>query len=196
MKYKVGDKITRRNVVSAMGTNIDIPDAVTEYTHLQFRRWEGCPICNVHMANLRRNADRIKLAGVREVIYFHSTKEAIKKFQNDIPFDFIADSKKVVYREFGVESSYLALLHPKTLWAALKGMLSLRFNLKMRNGPHGLPAEFLIGSDGTVVAAKYGKHSADQWSVNELLETADKARSANTSLATKQNDNLVQSNVA
>jgi hypothetical protein len=103
-----------------------------------------------------------------------------------MPFDFIADPTKNVYREFGVESSYLRLLHPKTLWAAIKGMFSLRFNLKMRNGPHGLPAEFLIRADGAVVAAKYGAHAADQWSVNELLAITDKARSANSSVAVKQ----------
>jgi N-methylhydantoinase A/oxoprolinase/acetone carboxylase beta subunit len=32
-----------------------------------------------------------------------------------------------------------------------------------------MPADFLIGSDGTVIAARYGKHADDQWSVDELL---------------------------
>jgi hypothetical protein len=35
-----------------------------------------------------------------------------------------------------------------------------------------MPADFLVGTDGTVLAAKYGKHGADQWSVDELLALA------------------------
>lgn len=43
-------------------------------------------------------------------------------------------------------------------------------------GKHlGLPADFLIGSDGRVLAAKYGSHADDQWSVDELLDLAGAA---------------------
>jgi hypothetical protein len=36
-------------------------------------------------------------------------------------------------------------------------------------GRLGRPADFLIGSDGRVLACKYGAHAYDQWSVDELL---------------------------
>lgn len=36
-------------------------------------------------------------------------------------------------------------------------------------GHLGLPADFLINSNGRVIAAKYGKHAYDHWSVDELL---------------------------
>jgi hypothetical protein len=36
----------------------------------------------------------------------------------------------------------------------------------------GMPADFLIGPDGAVVARKYGGHADDQWSVDELLRLA------------------------
>jgi hypothetical protein len=39
----------------------------------------------------------------------------------------------------------------------------------------GLPADFLIGSDGRVLAAKFGRHADDQWSVDELLDLAGAA---------------------
>ncbi|WP_234310769.1 MULTISPECIES: hypothetical protein [unclassified Streptomyces] len=35
-------------------------------------------------------------------------------------------------------------------------------------GRLGLPADFLIGSDGRVLAAQYGEHVYDQWPVDEL----------------------------
>jgi hypothetical protein len=37
------------------------------------------------------------------------------------------------------------------------------------NGNLGLPADVLIAADGRIVAAKYGEHAYDQWSVDELL---------------------------
>jgi hypothetical protein len=41
-----------------------------------------------------------------------------------------------------------------------------------RHGRLGLPADFLIGPDGTILASKHGKHVYDQWSVDELLQLA------------------------
>lgn len=41
--------------------------------------------------------------------------------------------------------------------------------LNPRDGRFGLPADFLIASDGAVVACKYDSHVYDQWSVDEIL---------------------------
>jgi hypothetical protein len=38
----------------------------------------------------------------------------------------------------------------------------------------GLPTDFLIGTDGWVLALKYGTDAYDQWSVDELLAIARK----------------------
>jgi len=41
-----------------------------------------------------------------------------------------------------------------------------------KGGSIGLPADFLIGPDGAVLACKYGDHAYDQWSADELLDLA------------------------
>jgi hypothetical protein len=41
-----------------------------------------------------------------------------------------------------------------------------------------MPADFLIGVDGTVLAAKYGRHANDHWSVDELLSNASSQSTA------------------
>jgi hypothetical protein len=81
------------------------------------------------------------------------------------------DATKRVYKEFGVEASLSFV--PKTLWSALRGLASGRLNLNMKNGPHGLPADFLIVPDGRIVAVKYGTHAYDQWSAQELITLAN-----------------------
>ena len=45
-------------------------------------------------------------------------------------------------------------------------------NLHPTGGHLGLPADFLIGSDGRVLACKRGTHANDQWSVDEVLAHA------------------------
>jgi hypothetical protein len=42
-------------------------------------------------------------------------------------------------------------------------------------GMLGFPADFLIASNGSVIAVKYGKNADDQWSVDELLIQAARA---------------------
>lgn len=46
-------------------------------------------------------------------------------------------------------------------------------SLKQPGGRIGLPADFLIVSDGRVLASKYGERVYDHWSVDELLTLAD-----------------------
>lgn len=80
MKYKIGDRISTRILKSVRGKFLSLPDPSARFTHVQFRRWEGCPICNVHIARFRKHADAIRQAGIQEIIFFHSRPEAIAKF--------------------------------------------------------------------------------------------------------------------
>ncbi|XXY38586.1 hypothetical protein WMF04_48755 [Sorangium sp. So ce260] len=50
-------------------------------------------------------------------------------------------------------------------------------SLDPHGGRLGLPADLLIASDGRVLAAKYGEHVDDQWSVDELVTLARAERS-------------------
>jgi hypothetical protein len=43
-------------------------------------------------------------------------------------------------------------------------------------GRFGLPADFLIASDGRVIASHYGEYVDDQWSVDDVLELAARER--------------------
>ena len=176
MKLKAGDQVPAQVFETVNGEQIRVPSP-TGLVHLQFRRFTGCPICNVHMGQLRQRADDIKAAGIEELIFFHSHAADIRSFQTDVPFNFVADPKKVHYKRVGAETSLLYLGDWKTIKAATLGMLSGRFSLKMTAGPFGLPAEFLVEPSGVIRAAKYGKTAYDQWSVKELLSLAGTARS-------------------
>lgn len=158
---------------------VPTPEALT---HLQFRRFAGCPICNLHLRSVTARHDEILSAGVREVVFFHSTAEELRTHTADLPFAVIADADKRYYRQLGVESHPRALLHPRVVIAAARGaglVLAGRFRPpapRQDGGRLGLPADFLVGTDGRVLAAKYGSHADDQWSVDELLSIAADVR--------------------
>jgi peroxiredoxin len=175
MKYSTKDIFPALQLQTVRGKTLALPDSKSPYTHIQFRRWSGCPICNVHIAELRRNAGRIKQAGIHEVLFFHSQPRDIADFQKDVPFDMVGDPEKRYYKQFGVDTSLGVLLNREALWAALRGLFSGHFNLKMGGGPFELPADFLVTPNGRIVAIKYGAHAYDQWSVEELLEIVQTA---------------------
>ena len=182
MKYKVGDVFPQLTITTSKGTPVTIPVAGASYTHIQFRRFSGCPICNTHIAELRRSKAQLETAGIHEVLFFHSSQEDVAEFHSNLPFDSVGDREKRYYRQFGVESSW-SFASPAAIRAALASMLRGNFGLKITGGPLGLPAEFLVAPDGRVKAAHYGKHAYDQWSVETILDLARDSRSAPSDVA-------------
>ncbi len=168
MPYHIGDLIPARTLHSFNQGDIALPGP--GLIHLQFRRFAGCPICHLHLRSFIQRAAELAAAGVQEVVVFHSSAAALEQHHAEAPFALIPDPGKRLYRAFGVEASWGALLHPKALGAAFKGVLAGRFGLPaLGESPIGLPADFLLDPEGRVLACKYGTHANDQWSVDELL---------------------------
>lgn len=51
MKVRPGDAIRIRELVTIEGDAVAVPDPY-RLTHLQFRRFAGCPICGVHLQSV------------------------------------------------------------------------------------------------------------------------------------------------
>lgn len=172
-KVNPGDTVPPMSLTNIHGATVTIPNKNSKWVHLQFRRFAGCPICNLHMQSVLKRHPEIKAAGIQEVVIFHSPKESLLPYQGKFPFDVVGDPDKVLYKQFGVEASIFAILDVRAWPAMFKG-----YNAKDKptgepeGGPLGLPADFLINSDGKVVARHYGKHAFDQWSVDQLLAVA------------------------
>jgi peroxiredoxin len=170
MKFKTGDIFPAATLESVTGTPIQLPDP-NRLVHLQLRRFVDCPICNTHLAELRKRASEIEAAGIKEVIVFHSSANSIRSYQKGVPFALVGDPKKALYKQFGVETS-LGFLSRNALRAAMRGVAHGHFGVRLSGGPFGLPGEFLIAPSGQIKAAKYGTHAYDQWSADELIALA------------------------
>lgn len=160
-------------LTTVTGGHVTIPDP-DKLVHLQFRRFAGCPICNLHLRSFVIRHDEIVQAGIREVVVFHSPEDELREHTADLPFDVVADPEKRLYREYGIESSPRALLDPRAWGAIVRGVVrdtlrGRRPALRQPNGRLGLPGDFLFDQTGEVIASKRGQHANDQWSVDELL---------------------------
>jgi peroxiredoxin len=174
-----GASVASRQLETITGQMLAVP-ATSGRTHLQFRRFAGCPICHLHLRSFANRHEEIAAAGITEVVFFHSPADALRGYQALLPFAVVADPDKVQYREFGVQARIRALTHPKAWRSAFRGYAKV---LAHRGDPDnagvgmgdgsthlGLPADFLIEPDGTVARVHYGRHADDQWSVDELLD--------------------------
>jgi peroxiredoxin len=180
-RVAAGSVIAARDLVTVTGTTFPLPDHDL-IVHLQFRRFAGCPMCTTHLRAVARRHDEIAAAGIREVVVFASTPGQVRATVHGAPFAIIADPSRRLYAEFGVEKSPRSVLHPWAwgpLWSgALRELGSIARGRRPVTGRRsndnilGLPADFLIASDGHVIAAKYGAHGYDQWPVDEILRLA------------------------
>ena len=171
-KISAGDMVKRHEIESIQSGRIQIPHP-TRLTHIQFRRFAGCPMCNLHIHNFVQRNDELVSIGIQEVAVFHSSKKAMLEQYAEAPFDLIADPDKSLYAAFGVEASILSVLDPRSWLPAIKGLLRHGVSLPARGeSTLGLPADFLISNDGRVLACKYGSHAFDQWTVDELVKLA------------------------
>jgi len=181
-KARVGDAFPTLELTATSGQLVTVPDPAGNFVHLQLRRFAGCPICNLHLRSIVTRHDEIRDHGIREVVVFHSTAAELAKHEAELPFPLIADPERELYRRLGVERRPSSLLSTRALRAAIAGQAAALGNrstmrgalgpIKPTGGVLGLPADFLIASDGRVAALKYGQHAYDQWTVDELLDRA------------------------
>ena len=174
-KTQMGTLLGKRTLITTELKSVEIPDA-QDIVHLQFRRFAGCPFCSVHLQSFSRRYEEIVAAGIKEVVVFRSTAAALRRYQAVRPFAIVADPNNLLYTEFGVGFGLRALLNPRVLVMALPNIIRQFPRLPGippgSKGALGFPADFLIATDGRVLACKYGSHADDQWSVDDLLSLA------------------------
>jgi peroxiredoxin len=181
-----GEVVAARELHDVHDRTLPMP-APAGLTHLQLRRFAGCPVCNLHLRSIAQRHGDIVRAGIEEVVVFHSPQDELRRHVDDagLPFAVVADPDKRLYRELGAESRRRGLLTPRALWAIARGLARSTWAiirgrerppaLVPHGGRFGLPAEFLLDPSGRIVACKYGSDIYDQWSVDELLAEAKSA---------------------
>jgi peroxiredoxin len=170
-RLRPGDLAPPIRTTSVHGSEVTVRDPLGVLTHVQFLRFAGCPVCNLHLQEFIKRDAELDAAGIREIVLFHSAANFIDDYYADVPFAMIADPRREIYVRYRVERSPWAILSPRA-WPGLVKGYRLKKAGKIDSTTLGLPADFLINSSGQIVNCAYGAHSSDQWSVNDVIRFA------------------------
>ena len=140
---------------------------------LAFFRYASCPLCNLRVHQLIQNQEILEQK-LEIVLVFQSPLDKIEKYvgKQDVPYRIIADPKRKLYRLYGVENSWLGFLKAWTIkipkvFSAVIGHRYLPGS--MEGEIHRIPADFIIGKNGTILRAYYGKDIGDHLALKEIV---------------------------
>jgi hypothetical protein len=154
------------------GRRIELSNYRGRAVLVSFYRAAVCPLCNLRLAHLIRRYPAYQRAGLEVIAFFESSLERVHQYldRQRAPFPIIADRERVVYTQYGLESSMFGALRalvarlPMYREAAeLKiGSSTLFENVARMDGHSGrMPGDFLVGPDGRIRFAYYANDAGD-----------------------------------
>jgi thioredoxin-dependent peroxiredoxin len=164
------------------GAMLRLKDYRGRYLLLSFYRYASCPFCNLRVHELMQHQAEFDQHGLSLVAVFQSAREGILDHvgKQRPPFPIIPDPGHSIYRRYGVEASLqgfllgLTLRMGKALRAMARGFLPGR----MEGSITLVPADFLIGPDGDILVAYYGKDISDHLPIEVILQRLGAQRAA------------------
>lgn len=180
MRIEVGDRAPALDgVIDTSGIPVSLDDSAGKHLLLVFLRYASCPMCLLHVRDLGRRNREFSRAGVGVVVVFHSPAPRIEHHTRRLalPFRVVADPSFALYARYGVGSSWLGLAAsvamPSFYVAFAHAMVSGFWGGAVDGDVARMPADFLIGADGIVRAAHYGRDIGDHLSIDEVLRVVE-----------------------
>lgn len=165
MKLKVGDKAPDFRFETPWESGLEFYEAVGEKPSiLVFLRYYGCPVCQMEMANLRREIHLFKQKRAQTFLILQSSPATIASLadKEDWPFTIICDPQSKVFQLYHVEpGGIFKLMHPAGLLAAIKATFQGFRHGKFEGKETQLPAAFVMAPDNAIKFVRYGKNITD-----------------------------------
>jgi thioredoxin-dependent peroxiredoxin len=138
---------------------------------VSFHRAAVCPLCNLRLHYMIDRYDDFRQRGLEIIAFFESSPEMVRHYleRQRPPFPIIPDVKRVVYAEYGLESSLLGaakarLFRGSQYREAARYEIGGNFwqNIIQMDGLMGRkPADFLLSADLRIQTAYYGRDAGD-----------------------------------
>jgi peroxiredoxin len=158
------------------GTTVSLTDYRDKHLMLSFYRYASCPLCNLRVQHLIQQYPSYSQKGLQMIAVFQSPQASIRKYvgKQDIPFPVIADPERILYQEYGVESSWIGFIKGSLRLSALTSAATKGYLPgKMEGQKSIIPADFLICPDLTIQVAYYGKDIGDHLPIQKIHEWLD-----------------------
>lgn len=173
MRLKPGDEAPPFSAETIEGKTISLKEFDGKPLLLMFYRYASCPMCNLRIRDFAQHYPHLHERGLEVVAFFHSPARNIRANagKQDIPFHLVADPNFSVYRNYGIETSWLRFFLSMFLPSFYVDWIRA-----MRYGIWGgvdwqmgkMPADLLIGPDGRIVKVHYGREIGDHLAVAEI----------------------------
>lgn len=153
-----------------LGSPVELQSLRGHRVMLSFYRYASCPLCNLRMRDLIRGYDMWAAQGLRMIAVFQSPASSIATYvgRHDAPFPIVADPGMQLYRRYGVEQRWTAMLTPAVLLNAVRAMKAGMLPGRVEGPVNRVPADFLIREDGVIDVAYYGSDVGDHLPLNQL----------------------------
>jgi len=173
MRLKPGDKAVSFSAETITGKTISLDQFAGKPLLLMFYRYASCPMCNLRLRDFSQHYASLHERELEVVAFFHSSADKIRRNagKQQYPFHLVPDPQFNVYRKYGVETSWLRFSLSMFLPSFYVDWIR-----SMRYGFWGgvdwqmgkMPADFLIGPDGRILKAHYGREIGDHLAVQEV----------------------------
>jgi len=174
---KTGDKAPNFQFDTPWSSPHDFYETLQDqHAVLVFLRYHGCPICQMEMADLKRDIDLFNLKGARVFVFLQSGPATLASLlkKEEWPFTIVCDPKGIIFQRYAVEpGGIMKYLHPAGLIAAIKATGRGFFHGKFEGKETQLPAAFILKSDKTITYAYYGKNISDVPKPHTLAQYID-----------------------
>ena len=173
IKLQEGGFAPDLNVKDVMGQTIHLRNYRGKRVLLSFFRYVTCPLCNLRIAHFMKEYPKLE-DDIEVIAVFESSDDYIRQYvgPKGLPFPIIADPDGVLFKEFGVEKSWLkSFLGMFRIPTMLQAMRLNRFRTGMGDGPpNRVPADFLIDGNGLLSVCHYGSDITDHIPLQTIEE--------------------------
>ena len=131
---------------------------------LVFLRYIGCPVCQLAMADIKRDINLIEKKGAALFVVLQSSSSNIASVtkKEDWPFTIISDPQGNLFEQYNVEpGGILKYLHPAGLIAVIRATVKGYMHGKFEGKETQLPAVFIVTPEKIITYAHYGNNIGD-----------------------------------
>ncbi|WP_018344616.1 peroxiredoxin-like family protein [Cytophaga aurantiaca] len=162
------------NITDVFNKNISLHSYKGKKVYLLFMRFAGCPVCNLRVHSLLKQANAFKEKNIEVVLVYESSIENMRTYLDDTayPYTFVADPQNILYDRYGVEKSwwkFLSSMFKGLIAKALAGEKLFKNKPKADGKVNRMEAEFLIDEGGKIILAHYASFLGDNIPIEKIL---------------------------
>lgn len=169
---KAGESAPEFNCMDDHRRSIRLEDFKGKPLVIEFSRYVGCPVCSLRLQELGRLAPELDKRGAALVVFLQSSRTKIQEHTREqpLPYSIIPDPDRAYYRLYGVEAGgWGAVLNAATITQGIRAWRAGHKHGAFEGKETQTPADFLVGGDGKILHAHYGKHAADVMTPEAIL---------------------------